>query len=175
MGEYIYSFQLDTLDEMNCEHFKALAEHVQLDSEDSDAQVKLIFYNHFCNDYKKEKEHIWALGEQGETCMELCAGMGMVTTDRIPHTKSDFEKIMISHEHKDGDNVGSKLDQPKSIKEYCKNGIDTSESHTAPEMQNGYCIWKSMFMNRNFNRDGMRTSTTEGRRRFCSCSKMIEN
>lgn len=172
---YIVSAQLDRLDKSDCEHFKNLAKNVQLDSEDSDADVKLIFYNHFCNDYKKEKEHIWALGEEGETCMELCNGMGMVTTDRIPNTKDDFESIMISYEHKEGDNVGTKLGAPKSIKEYCEQGISTHESPSAPEMKNGYCIWNSMFMNNNFDRDGMRKATTQDRRRFCSCSKIAEN
>jgi len=41
-------------------------------------------------------------------------------------------------------------------------------------MKNGYCIWNSMFMNNNFDRDGMRKATTQDRRRFCSCSKVAE-
>lgn len=173
--DYVYSVQLDALDEYNCDHFKQLAESVQLDSEDSDADVKLISYNHFCNDFKKEKEHIWALGEKGETCLELCTGMGMVTTDTIPNTKTDFESIMISYEHKEGDRAGTELSQPISIKEYCNKDIISSGSSSAPEMKDGYCIWTSIFMNRNFDRDGMRTATNQDRRRFCSCSKTVEN
>jgi len=173
--DYVFSVQLDTLDAYNCEHFKHLADSVQLDSEDGDEDVKLISYNHFCNDFKKEKEHIWALGEEGETCLELCTGMGMVATDRIPLTKTDFENIMVSYEHREGTHVGTKLSQPKSIKEYCNKGISTSESTSAPEMQNGFCIWNSVFMKKKFDRDGVRTATHQDRRRFCSCSKIAEN
>lgn len=178
--DIIYSVQLGDLDEATCNRFRHLSDSVTKDSLDSEKDIKMLTFQHFCHDYRHETETIWAIGAEGETCLELCTGMEMITTNEVPYTKNDFEDIMISYEHRAEDEengvyTGTALAQKKSIMDYCVNGLYSSSSYSAPEMLDGYCFWASKYMNANYNRDGMRTSESESSRRFCSCSKIVDD
>jgi hypothetical protein len=162
-----------------CERFMALKPNAGLDDPKTKSGAALVAQEYFCNIYSEPTELIWAIGTEGENCMEVCLSGAMIVQETVlPRSKEAFENIVIKYEASSEQDLMKLREVNKPVTDYCSGGISNDVSSAAPEVdKNGYCLWISNYLNQKKDTKLFRAQkpTRNSMRRICPCLERIKD